>query len=132
MSNLYYDYHLLGYDKDYIPISLEAIGIPGLRLELSALPAQGKLSVVQRHWSASLIRTMTSMNNYSSQSASYRQEELKKVVHKSFEVRRLRTSHQIRELTLELQNIGDEIIVYVNALRLLVEDNILNEIGMYF
>ncbi|KAK3169925.1 hypothetical protein OEA41_009309 [Lepraria neglecta] len=69
------------------------------------------------------------MNNYSSQSASYWQEELKKVVHKSFEVRGLRTSHQIRELTLELQNIGDEIIVYVNVLRLLVEDNILNEIA---
>ena len=43
----------------------------------------------------------------------------------------MRTSHQIRELTLELQNIGDEIIIYVNTLRL-VEDNILNEIGMYF
>ena len=73
VSNLRYDCHLLGYDKDYIPISLEATGIPGLRLELSAIPAQGKLSVVQRHWSASLIGTMTSMNNYSSQSASHRQ-----------------------------------------------------------
>lgn len=72
------------------------------------------------------------MNNYSSQSASHRQEELKKVVQKSFEVSKLRTSHQIRELTLELQNIGDQIIVYVNTLRLSVEDNILYEIGMYF
>ena len=76
--------------------------------------------------------TMTSMNNYSSQSARHRQDDLKKVVHKSFEVSKLRTSDHIREMTLELQNIGDEIIVYVNTLGLLVEDNILNEIGMYF
>ena len=27
VSNLHYDCHLLGYDKDYIPISLEATGI---------------------------------------------------------------------------------------------------------
>ena len=87
VSNFHYEHHVTGYNRDFLPIPIETTGIPAFRTELLALPAPGKLSVLQHHWKGSLMGTITSMRNYSSQSANQRQEELKTVVQKSYEVR---------------------------------------------
>ena len=87
VSNLHYEHHLIGYNRDFVPLPIETTGIPALRLELLALPAPGKLAVLQHHWKGNLVGTIASMKNYSRQSANQRQEELKIVVKKSYKVR---------------------------------------------
>lgn len=87
VSNFHYEHHVTGYNRDFLPIPLETTGIPAFRAELLALPAPEKLSVLQHHWKGSLMGTITSMRNYSSQSANQKQEELKIVVQKSYKVR---------------------------------------------
>ena len=86
VSNLHYEHHMNGYNRDFLPVPIETTGIPALRTELLTLPAPGKLSVLQHHWKGNRMGTITSMRNYSSQSANQRQEELKTVVQKSYEV----------------------------------------------
>ena len=87
VSNSHYEHHVIGYNRDMLPLPIETTGIPTLRTELLTLPAPGKLSALQHHWKGSLMGTITSMRNYSSQSVNQRQEELKTVVQKSYEVR---------------------------------------------
>ena len=87
VSNSHYEHHVIGYNRDMLPLPIETTGIPALRTELLALPAFGKLLALQHHWKGSLMGTITSMQNYSSQSVNQRQEELKTVVQKSYEVR---------------------------------------------
>ena len=87
VSNFHYEYHVTGYNRDFLPLPIETTGIPALRSELLALPATGKLSVLQYHWKGGLMGTIASMENYSRQSANERQKELKIVVKKSYEVR---------------------------------------------
>ena len=84
---------MIGYNRDFLPLPIETTGIPALRSELLALLASGKLSVLQHHWKGSLMGTIASMKNYSSQSAIQRQAELKDVVQKSFEVRTVSNSN---------------------------------------
>ena len=99
VSNLHYEYHVIGYNRDLLPLPIETTGIPALRTELLALPAPGKLSVLQHHWKGSLMGTITSMKNYSRQTVTQRQEELKIVVQKSYEVRKISNSHPTHQLT---------------------------------
>ena len=89
VSNLHYEHHVIGYNRDFLPLPIETTGIPALRTELLALPAPGKLSVLQHHWKGNLIGTITSMKNYSRQTIIQRQEELKTVVQKSYEVNKI-------------------------------------------
>ena len=89
VSNLHYERHVIGYNRDFLPLPIETTGIPALRTELLALPAPGKLSVLQYHWKGSLMGTIASMNNYSRQTVNQRQEELKIVVQQSYEVREI-------------------------------------------
>ena len=88
VSNRHYEHHLVGYNRDFLPLPIETTGIPALRSELLELPAPGKLAVLQRHWKGNLIGTITSIKNYSRQCANQRQEELKIVVKKSYKVRK--------------------------------------------
>ena len=99
VSNLHYEHHMIGYNRDFLPLPLETTGIPALRSELLALPAPGKLSVLQHHWKGSLMGTIASMKNYSCQSANQRQEELKIVVKKSYEVRIVSDPYFTHQLT---------------------------------
>ncbi len=89
VSNFHYEHHVNGYNKDFLPLPIETTGIPALRTDLLALSAHGKLSVLQYHWKGSLMNTIASMRNYGSQSANQREEELKIVVQKSYEVRKV-------------------------------------------
>ena len=65
VSNFHYEHHVMGYSRDFLPLPIETTGIPALRSELLALPAAGKLSVLQHYWKGSLIGTIASMENYS-------------------------------------------------------------------
>lgn len=89
VSSSQYEMHVEGYDKDALPIPLETTGIPGLRRELSELPAQAKLDARSHHLNSGLRNTICSLANYSTQPAMHRQKDLKKLVGKSFEVRLL-------------------------------------------
>ena len=99
VSSLHYEIHVVGYNRDLLPLPIETTGIPSLRTELLALPAPGKLSVLQHHWRGSLMGTIASMKNYSRQTVSQRQEELKIVVQKSYEVRKTLNSHITHQVT---------------------------------
>ena len=99
VSNLHYEHHVIGYNRDWLPLPIETTGIPALRTELLALPAPDKLSVLQHHWKGNLVGTITSMNNYSHQTVHQRQEELKIVVQKSYEVRKFSISCLMHQLT---------------------------------
>ena len=99
VSNLHYEHHVIGYNRDFLPLPLETTGIPALRTELLTLPAPGKLSVLQRHWKRSLMGTIASMKNYSRQTVNQRQEELKIVVQKSYEVRKMSNPYLTHQLT---------------------------------
>ena len=93
VSSLHYEIHVVGYNRDFLPLPIETTGIPGLRTDLLALPAAGKLSVLQHHWKGSLMGTVASMKNYSRQTVNQRQEELKVVVQKSYEVSKTSNSY---------------------------------------
>lgn len=99
VSNFHYEHHLIGYNRDFLPLPVETTGIPALRSELLALPAPGKLSVLQHHWKGSLMGTIASMENYSCQSANERQKELKVVVRKSYKVRTMSNEYITHQLT---------------------------------
>ena len=99
VSNLHYEHHVIGYNRDFLPLPIETTGIPALRTELLALPASDKLSVLQHHWKGNLVGTITSMNNYSRQTVNQRQEELKIVVQKSYEVREISSLCLMHQLT---------------------------------
>ncbi len=99
VSNLHYEHHVIGYNRDFLPLPIETTGVPALRSELLALPAPGKLSVLQHHLKGSLMGTIASMKSYSSQFVNHRQEELKIVVQKSYEVRTVSNSNLIHQLT---------------------------------
>ena len=98
VSSFHYEHHLIGYNRDFLPLPIETTGIPALRAELLALPAPGKLSVLQHYWKGSLMGAIASMENYSCQSANERQKELKIVVRKSYKVRTMLNEHVKHQL----------------------------------
>ena len=99
VSNLHYEHHVNGYNRDFLPLPIETTGIPALRTELLALPAPGKLSALQHHWNGRLMGTIASMNNYSCQTVNQRQEKLKLVVQQSYEVREISILYLTHQLT---------------------------------
>ena len=90
---------MVGYNREFLPLPIETTGIPALRSELLALPAPDKLSVLQLYWKGSLMGMIASMKNYSRQSANQRQEELKTVVKKSYQVRTVTSPYFTDQLT---------------------------------
>lgn len=99
VSNLHYEHHVNGYNRDFLPLPIETTGILALRTELLALPAPDKLSGLQHHWKGNLVGTIASMKNYSRQTVNQRQEELKTVVQKSYEVGKISNLSLTHQLT---------------------------------
>ena len=87
VSNFHYEHHLMGYNRDSLPLPVETTGIPALRAVLLALPAPGRLLVLQHYWKGGLMGAIASMENYSCQSVNERHKELKIVVRESYKVR---------------------------------------------
>ena len=86
ISNHHYSYHLEGYNEELIPVSLETTGIPKLRMMLSTIPAQSKLNILRQHCSGVLPDMISSLEMWSSKSATKLHNELRLITAKPREV----------------------------------------------
>ena len=86
VTNFHYMHHLDGYDDELIPISVSATGIPGLRMSLLRLPAEGKLNVLRQYCHGILPGMVSSLELWSSKSTSKGQQEFRIIVAKPLKV----------------------------------------------
>ncbi len=89
VSNQHYARHLAGYEDDYIPMAVVTTGIPALRAFSLQLPAVCKFSTLRQHCEGPLRSFISSLEIWSSKSASKRRLELRKIVEKPCKVRTL-------------------------------------------
>ena len=85
-ANLWYAFHQQGYDDEDIPCSMEASGIPNLRRECLALPADSRLNILSHHINSRLPGVLSSLDSWSTASTIKRRAELRCIVAKPLEV----------------------------------------------
>ncbi|MCJ1396569.1 hypothetical protein MMC18_009460 [Xylographa bjoerkii] len=98
VSNLHYTHHLEGYDEDNISMSLSTTGIPGLRMSLLEIPAEGKLNVLRQYCHGILPGMISSLEMWSSKSTTKRQQEFRAIVVKPREAAEALVSTFIEEI----------------------------------
>lgn len=82
VSNKDYEIQKMGYDAEDIPLPLVMTGIGLIRSMVSSLPAIGKQNVLEHHWQGNLMSVIGSLDTWSSQSAIFRQADIRNIVEK--------------------------------------------------